>query len=406
MNNSFNVCLVGPVGSGKTSMLNAFFGQEFNVNVYTPTMQPVIRHAIIETTEGPIHIRFEDYPGGMNADSTIWHGAIAVRDFHDEDIWTFRDGVVGITAKSKADNGKDDMRKYIDFNGQKCSISARSKYCITEPFQYLLRKLTKTDVCILHSPIVEIVFTSYTSDHGAQRAIKHIIEDVRIHKDPTDAIWRDILAKYEAITATYRGTPSGRVILTCKMPCLPCPEGFSAPAIGSVNSNPISKEVWENIAKEFQTVTNTSNDNLEKTVGEISQEFDYESEIRRIELAEALLEGKCAAIWERQKKISEEIASLHKESQGLDVALLAVQNETSDLWEANPKVTEFRQLYNDVVGTDHEKLKVSDEVKNAVRKALQKQLPTAMFDTKVRLETAIWGLDHSSSITIGTSGGN
>ena len=142
MNHSFNVCLVGPAGSGKTSMLNTFLGKEFNANI-VPTKQPITRHAIIETSEGPIHVRFVDYPGGMNADSTIWHGAIAVRDFHDEDIWTFRDGVVGISVKSKADNGKDDMRKYIDFNGPKCGISARSNYRITEPFQYLLRKLTK-----------------------------------------------------------------------------------------------------------------------------------------------------------------------------------------------------------------------------------------------------------------------
>ena len=218
------------------------------------------------------------------------------------------------------------------------------------------------------------------------------MEDVRIHSEPTDAVWRDILAKYETVISGVRNDPLRNCATLGAM-------GAEAP----VGAKPVSKEIWENVAKEFQTVTSTSDktsdDNSETPSKEISQEFDYEGEIRRIETAEVVLEQKCASYRERQKKISEEMEALRTETKHLDEKLYAIQNETSDLWEANPKVTEFRQLYNDVVGTTHEKLSVSDEVKNAVRKALQKQLPTAMFDTKVRLETAIWGLDHSSKIS-------
>ena len=428
---SFNMCIGGPRGSGKTSLLNAFFGMPFGLDT-SPTQAPTIRHAIIETEKGYIHVKFTDFPGQqmvLNTEKLFWNGAIVVRDFTDEKEWGFQDNVFGITVKSKADEmtgsvKTDPMKKYLGFTGPRAHVSAKSRWRVAEPFEYLLRKLTKIeDLVISNKPIVEVVFGTPVSGilgsesmhaHGMSRLseddiIQLLINWVNINTKPhSDQTWQNMAEIYDAVRSVHRYVPGNicqprfsytkepRAQLPAQVPVqLPAQAPVQLPAQVPVQlpaetakkaPNKISEET-PNGPGLLAPLALESRCDPEASLK--PKEFDFEGAIRRAELEEARLIGLIEDYNVKRNEIASKISVLKQEENRLYGLVKDTKTAIENLWSEDDQIQDFQNCYNCATTPKRAIPDVSDEVKDAVRKALQKQIAVAFFGTKHQLQAAL-----------------
>ena len=83
---------------------------------------------------------------------------------------------------------------------------------------------------------------------------------------------------------------------------------------------------------------------------------------------------------------------LQRKQEDLDEVIDKTQTSIDELWSRDDQVQDFQNLYDSVMDLKRGKSDVpdvSDTVKDAVRKALQKQIAVAFFGTKTHLQCAL-----------------